>query len=438
MTKHYCLLLLTVLLSFHSSHAQFTIDAQLRPRTEFRNGSKELNDPDVEPALYTEQRTRLYVGFMQDKYEIKVTVQDVRMWGTTSQPYKADPNNSVHLSEAWGMYHFSDDFSFKMGRMPIAYHNERFFGASNWQPQGRSHDALLLMYHKNDLGLKADLGLAFNQNGFEPTLVQSTFYTGIVNYKYMQYIWLTKDFDKLSVNAMFVNNGYQQAADSVTANLQNYAVMLDYKINDKLQLGGEAYYQGGKNVVNADVSATMLGGYLTYKTDFAPFTLGVDYMSGTGYGSTSDHSFTPLFGSNHKFYGYMDYFYLANPHRLQGETYGTGLVDIYLLSDWKLNENWALKVNLHEFLSPVDIVDVNDVSRQYSSTLGTEVDLVMAWKLDKAVTINLGYSQMFATESMEQIKGFVTGYNGDASAWNNWAWLMVDFHPQLFKSEKNN
>ncbi|SHJ73459.1 Alginate export [Reichenbachiella agariperforans] len=435
--KYSKLWLVALAMSFSSYlQAQFIIDAQVRPRAEFRNGFKELNAPDEGPAFYTEQRTRLSVGFTQEKYKIKVTVQDVRMWGSTNQPYKTDDNNTLHFSEAWGQYFFTDKLSFKAGRQIIRYHNERFFGSSNWQPQGRSHDALLLIYEDLESGWKIDIGGAFNQNAYEPSLLQGTFYDGVVNYKHMEYVWLTKRLEKLEINAMALNNGYQNVTDSSGVAQQSFALLLDYKVNDRLKIGGESYLQMGKNRAGVDNSAHMLAAYATYKTDMTPIKLAVDYMSGTSYGSSKDHSFNSLFGSNHKFYGYMDYFYVANPHRMQGTVYNTGLLDFRIMTEWKTGANSSLKANIHQFFSPVDIVDINDVSQSYSSNLGTEIDLVMTWKLDPAVTINLGYSQMFATESMEQIKGTVTGYTGEASALNNWAWVMVDFRPQLFNSSK--
>lgn len=63
-----------------------------------------------------------------------------------------------------------------------------------------------------------------------------------------------------------------------------------------------------------------------------------------------------------------------------------------------------------------------------SNTLGTEIDLVLGYKFSKDIQFHLGYSQMFATESMEVLKG------GDKDATNNWAWAMITVKPSLFKT----
>ena len=63
-----------------------------------------------------------------------------------------------------------------------------------------------------------------------------------------------------------------------------------------------------------------------------------------------------------------------------------------------------------------------------SNGLGTEVDLVLNLNLTSNTNIKLGYSQMFATSTMEVLKG------GNKDLTNNWAWLMLTFKPTLFKS----
>jgi hypothetical protein len=55
--------------------------------------------------------------------------------------------------------------------------------------------------------------------------------------------------------------------------------------------------------------------------------------------------------------------------------------------------------------------------------LGTEVDLVFSHALSEEVKIMVGYSHLFATPSMEALKG---GSNGQVA---NWAWLMLSFNP---------
>jgi hypothetical protein len=57
------------------------------------------------------------------------------------------------------------------------------------------------------------------------------------------------------------------------------------------------------------------------------------------------------------------------------------------------------------------------------NALGTEIGLSVNYKLAEKITLAAGYSQMFGTETLQQLKG------GDYKAINNWAWLMLTFKP---------
>jgi hypothetical protein len=63
--------------------------------------------------------------------------------------------------------------------------------------------------------------------------------------------------------------------------------------------------------------------------------------------------------------------------------------------------------------------------------LGTEIDLNLGYKLHKNISFNIGYSQMFATETMEILKG------GSKNETNNWAWAMITFKPTFFNKNFN-
>ena len=79
-------------LSVTSASAQFSLSGEIRPRAEFRNGFKTLNTETSSPAFFVEQRTRLNFGYAKEKLSFKVSLQDIRTWGSTGQVYKADPS----------------------------------------------------------------------------------------------------------------------------------------------------------------------------------------------------------------------------------------------------------------------------------------------------------------------------------------------------------
>ena len=75
--------------------------------------------------------------------------------------------------------------------------------------------------------------------------------------------------------------------------------------------------------------ASLYGNYSINKK----FTVGAgsDYLTGIDMGSTSSKltAFNPLYGTHHKFYGFMDYFFVASAHN------NTGLWDSYLNASFK-------------------------------------------------------------------------------------------------------
>jgi len=427
------LLLLLLIMPLSTLQAQFTLTGEIRPRVEFRNGFKTISRTSDDPAAFIEQRSRLYFAYQKDKVKFNLTLQDVRIWGNVSQIFKEDPALS-NVYEAWGAYYFSDAFSIKVGRQALNYDNARFLGNLAWAQQARSHDALLLKY-ENKAGFKAHLGGAFNQNvPFEPGQLSGTFYSGVNNYKTMQFLWLHKDFGKAAkLSALVFNDGRQTItnagtpeADSSVSYRQTYGLLGNAKLGN-VKLEGEFYYQGGQNAAGVDVDAFLGSFSATYKTGLTPLTMGFDYVSGTnqnadGSMSGKDNSFNPLYGTNHKFYGLMDYFYVGNGFS------NVGLVDIFFKTKFKLSKKAALIAHYHHFESEATIPG------QDSRTLGDEIDLVLNVNMAKGANLKIGYSQMFATDAMGVIKGRTTNTND----FNNWAWVMLTIKPTLFTTKKKN
>lgn len=402
------------------------IELQIRPRSEFRNGFKTPILESQDPAFFTEQRSRLNLDFRKDKYEVYLSLQDIRVWGGTNQIYKSD-RALTNIFQAYGKYNFTDEFSFKIGRQEWNYNNERFLGGLDWAQQGRSHDGLLLRYKKN--GFFIDAVFAYNQNVvFEASRFTGRFYDSLGNYKSNAFLLAHKEFENFKIEGIFHNDGRQVRSDSSIAHRQTIGTIFDGSASNFIY-GGEAYYQMGQNDKSVDINAFMFNGFIGYKTKLTPIILAVDYLSGTSLADSldgpSDNSFIPLYGTNHKFYGFMDYFYVGSNHGQGGRT--AGLIDIHLDTKWKLGEKNALVANLHYFASEADLFeDVNNFSEKADPYLGMELDLVYVLNLTSDIVMNLGYSHMFVGESMKLVKD-----GGNFSENQSWAWLMFSFKPTI-------
>ncbi|MFY0605891.1 MAG: alginate export family protein [Cyclobacteriaceae bacterium] len=419
MKKFIYIILLTLIAE--GAVAQLSLTGEVRPRAEFRNGFKKLNSAATDPALFIEQRSRLYINFKQEKFDFQITMQDIRLWGENAQIYKAD-NGMFNIYEAYGSYKIDDVWSVKVGRQALNYDNARFLGNLDWAQQGRSHDAFLLRYESD---FTFHLGAAFNQEDVvskvEPARLASTYYATGGNYKTMQYLWMNQKYDAGNTSLLVLNNGVQMADSTVNFG-QTFGLFSQNNLGG-LNLVAEAYYQMGKDGADKNINAYMFALNGTVKIGKGNIGLGGELLSGTNAGDTDNNAFNPLYGTNHKFYGLMDYFYVGNPHG------NVGLTDIYLKGVIPTGDRSKLIAHAHYFMSAADFNNLDGSSAD--KYLGSELDLIWNINLQKDVNLKIGYSHMLASESMEILKG------GDNNELNNWAWVMISFKPELFNSATN-
>lgn len=405
------------------SAQDFNMSAEIRPRYENTHGIKAPLQTDADGANFVSQRTRLNFDFLYNKIRLGVSLQNIRVWGDVSTLSKDDTNIAFH--QAWAEALLSEKFSIQFGRQVIAYDNQRIFGGVAWAQQARSHDAAVAHWKVGEKS-KLDLGFALNANDdasvFEPYIVNQ--------YKAFQYAWYHTDFDKLGLSFLLLNNGvqFEDANNDFKVDYsQTIGSYLNYK-NGKLSADAQLYVQTGSINENS-VSAMNFGGNVGYKlNDQFSLGLGAEYLSGkdTNDASTDVKSFNPLYGTNHKFNGLMDYFYVGN----HGGS--VGLIDIYGSIAYK-KDKFNIKLSPHFFSAPASIYSG---LTEMDSYLGTELDLTMGYNLAKGIGVAAGHSMMFATESMEVIKRTPTYPNPDADENNSWTWVMVTFKPNLFSSTK--
>ena len=415
------------------AQSTFTLKAEVRPRTEYRHGFKKLINPTQQnAAFFTDQRTRLMATYNAPKYDLMVSYQDVRIWGEEAQIYKPTVGAGsafASVNQAWANLKFSSKASLKLGRQEWDYDNARILGNLAWAQQSRSHDGALLVL--KDSVQQFHIGAAYNQDGKTPeqSKLLETFYSVPGNYKTMQFLWYHRDFKKGALSLLALNNG-QQAKDSSNYFTQTLGGIGSIKLK-KIKLEAEAYYQTGKENTGKTVNAWLLAGSLT-----APLgkkgniIAGVDYLSGAPLNAvaTQNNAFNPLYGTHHKFYGFMDYFYVGNASAQMNKT--IGLIDPYLRINVPVGKKAMLQMTGHQFMSPVGVFATPETqTTKLSSNLGTEIDFVISAAITPDIKIETGYSQLFATESMAKIKG------GDYKAMQNWAYCMVSFSPTLLISK---
>lgn len=428
MKKHHLLIGL-LFLSVQLISAQLTLDGEFRPRTEFRHGFGNIIADGDDAGFGVSTRLRLNTGYSIDAYSFYVSLQDVMVWGENRQLLPDDENNSFAIFEAWANINLRNGFSAKIGRQTLDYDDERILGSVGWTQQARNHDAALLKYGNDKFQL--DLGLAFSQDYDNPSGFQSvgTGYntTGFFTYKTMQYLYLNQSWEHLKGSLLFLNNGFQNfESDGVTpnglSNLHTFGTHLDY---NKGSFGAavNAFLQTGERQGAVDVgSAYLLGLDLSYKaTDKIGLGAGMEIISGNDTSTANKtEAFFPLYGTNHKFNGFMDYFYVGN------HANSIGLFDVHVSANLKLGEKSSLMVKALNFSGEQDL-------QSGEKTLGTELDLVFTQKFN-GYTLMLGYSQLFASDGMYELKGTTKDL---AAGSQNWAWAMLVIKPKFLNTTKD-
>ncbi len=412
----YILPLVFITLFFSNAKAQFEIDGQIRPRFEHRNGYKQFRDSSTTSANFISQRTRIRFAYKKDNLEMKISFEDVHVWGDIAP--KKTQSGLIGLHEGWAKFNFNKEAFITVGRQEIAYDNGRLLTQANWNQIGFTHDAIKLGYNPGNLQIETVL--AYNQEG---QLFGTDYFPGFSIYKFMNTIWVSRKFDKLTVSLLNIADVRQKNDTTFVDYLRNtIGPTIQYKTN-KLGIDFRAYYQGGKIQSGIDVSAYYLNSDISYKaTNKLSTTLGFELMSGTDATNTTsstDNSFDILYGSRHKFNGLIDYFSIPST------TKGAGLVDIYLKANYKATDKISIMGQYHNFSLHNNYADAN--GKTIDKGLGNEIDLSAKIKFSKVVQLDLGIATMFGTESLEVIKG------GDKDLFTTWGFAMLTIKPTLFK-----
>jgi len=451
------------LFGYNDAQAQLTATGQFRPRAEFRDGYSTLQAKDAETAVFTSQRTRLNVGFTGYRFKFFVAIQDVRVWGqdaSTINRTTTAENNGIQLHEAWGEIMLNDTvssiqyLSLKIGRQEISYDDQKLLGGLDWLQQARYHDAIVLKYFNK--GWTADFGAAFNQNKEQ---LAGTIYNGVpatgsgypagtnslgTNYKSFEYAYLAKKFFFGDISFLFLSDNFNKYTN-VTAGTPPVVTKVNeqgiwtrnttgfyYNVNAtrKLKLEGSLYHQFGHDKNGRSLSSNLASITTTLQVGRKLFVgPGVDYLSGNDgtkavTATSENNQFDPLYGTPHKFWGTMDYFYASSGFGAQG------LLNYFLKSKYNLKDNLTLFADIHCFESANSLS--NGAGGKQTSYLGTELDLKMSYNMTKMVNIEAGYSFMQATKSMAsaQVKNVA-----NANLTPQWAYVMVNIKPNFLNKK---
>jgi len=411
----------------------FTLSGEFKPRFEYRNGYGKLrpaNDSLDKAATFITQRSRVIAAYNNPNQRLKLglTLQDVRNWGSTEQQNIGD-KNTLDLHEFWVELGLGKQTSIKAGRQELNYDNARVIGNSDWGQQARSFDAALFKYDNVKSQFKFQAG--FGLNSKSETLTEEVY--DVANYKYLQLLWANKKFKNLGLSFLFLNNGMEYTVNkALPVTAANRNVAYSQTVGSRLELvknafafNAEGYYQGGRDANNQKLSAWNLGADASLKAspNFT-FVLGTEFISGTDMDETDNknHSFSPLYGTNHKFNGLMDYFIVG------GRLNKIGLQDYYFSLRYK-KDRFNAELTPHAFYSMGKLVSGGNEMDKF---LGIETDLTAGYRISEIAVIQAGFSVMNGSKSLENL----TTPAADRTKFNCWVWSQLILKPKFFSTGK--
>lgn len=407
-----------LLLSIASTtKAQFKIDAQYRSRLEYRDGYQKLAAEGSVPALFVSQRARLSFAYDATAFRIRISPQDIRVWGdqaTLSATGPAD-NPSFDLFEGYVDLKLGKTGWLTVGRQQLKYDNERILGARNWSQTGMAYDAAVLKLKLSEWNLH--LGGSWNSSNENVTdnLYPSS------RIKSLNFAWLNRKFnDHLSLSLLHVAAG-STGTDSTNRLYfrQTSGIYTEYKIGG-FSVWGDAYYQYGKNRTNMDVSALLAQAEVGYTVGKVTPGIGYGYISGnseSGSDIKAEHVIDILYGARHRYFGLMDYFRIYSTNTKQG-----GLTDINFFIDLKASKTLSFR-NAGHFLGLAQ-TNPSTPDKKY---LGFENDLLVNYKFAEWGTLEGGYFFILPTEALKTLQGVKN------DKFSHYFYLMLTVSPTIFK-----
>ena len=428
------LLLVPVLLISVGAWAQsgITVDASFMTRGEIRHGALKANNPDEEEgnksdfASFSIERTMLGFDYVGDGLETRLTAQHSGTWGS-------DKGGSFNVYEAWASLNSKKGFFLKVGRQDISYDDQRIFGSDNWSMTGMSHDALKLGYEGH--GHKVHVLGAYNQN--PENMNGGTYFSGgLQPYKAMEAVWYHYDITKanLGISLLFMNAGMQggvQGVDEKTFQQQLFGTYLNF--TPKEWNAEAAYYrQCGTDESGLPIDAWMASLKVSYSPSkkFTAYS-GYDFLSGDTYFATPKEGqlgvvrhdtirgFSSIYGSHHKFYGAMDFFYITTYYR----GFTPGLRNAFAGIGWRPSDKFSADLSYHHLATAIQLENAR-------KALGYEFEFSASYAVHKDAKLSAGFSYMRGTETMVILK------RSSDNRQLQWVWVMFSVTPRLYSSRK--
>jgi hypothetical protein len=425
------------------------LGGQVRARYEFKNHyaipgvSPTIVDFGADPSeknSYLLMREKIHLGYTPTDW------MNVFVEGRNSASYwdkrSPDPESDVFdLHQAFLKLGDPKAFplSLKVGRQEMAYGDERLIGASDWGNVPRVFDAAKLRFENPDVWVDAFVGRVIipddhNFNVANDYDIFSGIYAStrtLVPWQETQLYFLARNVSDQSPTAIgenlpsFMRGASPRDIYTIGARVKSLPGKLsgwDYDAELAGQFGDFKFAPASRELDQRAFAAHAAGGY-TWAKAFGTPRLGLEYNFSTGDGDPGDGThgtFDNLFPTNHKSYGYMDFFSWQNMHHVR------------LSSSIKPAKNLTVTADFHAMW----LADTSDYFYQVNgaprttggyglhpdagSFVGTELDIVGSYSVTTYANAQVGYGHFFTGD---YVKDTLAPVGGAADA--NWVYVQL-------------
>lgn len=384
-----------------------TGESRFRTQIDRRRSAAPLSD---DPTDLYEMRTRAMLTIAPaSDVSGTLQLQDSRFFGDGGRTLNIGQLGDPHVHQAFLKIHdlFGTGADIKLGRQEINLGNQRLLGAVAWHPIGRVFDALRIDAGPENLPITLIASRIDNESTVEGTPNGTEHLFGAWGKVGIG------DAGNLLAYGLYDNDNGQipSGPDSGSSLMNRGTIGLQFNGEvGPLVLEIEGAWQGGTQAFGIDGPQPTEGALLDLSAILASarivlpvgdHSVGLLYTRLSGDDTSSAdavETFNTLYATNHKFYGYMDYF--------PGSSGPRGLQDIALLLTGKLSSSTKAKLESHYFLP-----------EQSGDPFGIEIDAIVAHAYNDFLTFTLGASVMLPDDGLAGL--FDDGENG------YWGFLMA-------------
>jgi hypothetical protein len=358
-------------------------------------------------------REKLHLGWRPESWiNIFGEARDSSSWNDKRKPEPEE--DSIDLQQGWIALGNAKEFPItaKIGRQELSYGDERLVGAFDWNNIGRVFDAAKLRFENDSLWVDAFVSRV--------VLINDGHFNVVNDYDWFSGVYAsTKSLvPKLETQLYFLSrNTSTQSPTATTGSPQAggpgardiYTPGLRFQsLPDQFgawDIDGEFAGQFGdfyssavaQRINQRAFAAHVAGGYTFKETTFTP-RVGLEYNFSSGDNNPRDSrhgTFDNLFPTNHKFYGYMDFFSWQNMHNVRLTASAKPAKNLTVTADYHLF--WL--ANTSDYFYSVSGAARNSggygIHPGDDSFVGSELDLVATYKVSTFGVLQAGYAHFF-------------------------------------------